>query len=411
MSDINIEKLIDRSEMESKKLFDRIDAVALYNQQKVLNAFQKNRIALRHFAGTSGYGYDDVGRDTLSMVFADVFGGEAAIATPLLTSGTHAIATVLYGLLRPGDCFLSISGMPYDTLETVISGDSVGSLKDFGVNFESVELTESGDFNKSEIEKRLKQKKYKLLFIQRSRGYNWRNAFGVEQIGDIIAFVRKFTDVPVVIDNCYGEFVELKEPTEVGADIIVGSLIKNPGGGIAPTGGYIVGRKDLVEQIGYRLTAPGVGTEVGSYAYGYREFYQGLFFAPHVTAQALKGSVLFGSVFDKLGYETLPLPSENCNDIIRSIKFNAKEELIRFCQAIQACSPIDSFAMPEPWDMPGYTDQVIMAAGTFVQGASIELSADSPIREPYIAYLQGGLTYEHVKIAVKKCVEYIRKIS
>lgn len=410
MSDINIENLIKQAENQSKALFDEIDSIALFNQQKVLGAFQKNRIALRHFAGTSGYGYDDAGRDMLSQLFADVFGGEAAIASPLLSSGTHAISSVLYGLLRPNDCFLSLSGMPYDTLETVIGGKGVGSLKDFGIEFESVELTETDEFDRAEIEKRLKHKKYKLLFIQRSRGYNWRNAFGIDNIADIIRFVRNFTDSPVVIDNCYGEFVDRQEPTEVGADIIVGSLIKNPGGGIAPTGGYIVGKKDLIEQIGYRLTAPGVGTEIGSYSYGYREFYEGLFLAPHVTAQALKGSVLFGAVFDKLGYETLPPSSGCCNDIIRSIKFDTKEELIKFCQAIQACSPIDSFAVPEPWDMPGYDDPVIMAAGTFVQGASIELSADSPIRAPYIAYLQGGLTYEHVKLAVKKCVEYIGKV-
>ncbi len=409
MSDINIEKLITQAENHSKFLFDDIDSVALFNQQKVLSAFQKNRIALRHFAGTSGYGYDDAGRDTLSLVFADIFGGESAIVSPLIASGTHAIASVLYGLLRPGDCFLSLSGMPYDTLETVIGGDGVGSLKDFGVDFENIDLTDSGDFDRSEIEKRLVRKKYKMLFIQRSRGYNWRNALCVEKIGKIVEFVRKYTDAPVVIDNCYGEFVEKKEPTEVGADIIVGSLIKNPGGGIAPTGGYIVGKRSLIEQVGYRLTAPGVGIEIGSYPYGYREFYQGLFLAPHVTAQALKGSVLFGAVFSSLGFDTLPAPNESCSDIIRSIRFNTKEELIEFCRAIQYCSPVDSFAVPEPWDMPGYGDQVIMAAGTFVQGASIELSADSPIRAPYIAYLQGGLTYEHVKLAVKKCVEFIRR--
>ena len=407
MSDITVDKLIADAEIDVKKLYNRIDEIALFNQEKVLSAFQKSRIALRHFSGTSGYGYDDTGRDTLCEIFADTFGAEAAIVSPLIASGTHAISTVLYGLLRPNDKFLSLSGTPYDTLETVISGENVGSLKDFGVTFESIELTLSGHFDTEKIEAALKKNQYKILFIQRSRGYNWRNALSIDQIENVIAFIRKFTNAPVVIDNCYGEFVETREPTQVGADIIVGSLIKNPGGGLAPTGGYIAGRKDLIEQIGYRLTAPGVGTEVGSYSFGYREFYQGFFLAPHVTAQALKGSVLFGTVFDKLGYETLPLPQENCHDIIRSIKFHTKDELIKFCQAIQACSPVDSFAVPEPWDMPGYTDQVIMAAGTFVQGASIELSADSPIREPYIAYLQGGLTYEHVKLAVKKCVEYI----
>lgn len=408
MSDITMDKLIANAEIEAQALFKHIDDVALYNQEKVLSAFQKHRIALRHFSGTSGYGYDDIGRDTLCAVFADTFGAESAIVSPLIASGTHAISSVLYGLLRPGDSFLSLAGMPYDTLETVISGNDVGSLKDFNINFESINLTDDGCFDAKKIETALKTKNYKLLFIQRSRGYNWRNALSIDDINDIIKFVRKFTDAPIVIDNCYGEFTDTKEPTQVGADIIVGSLIKNPGGGIAPTGGYIAGRKDLVEQISYRLTAPGVGLEVGSYSFGYREFYQGFFLAPHVTAQALKGSVLFGTVFHKLGYETLPQPKDPCRDIIRSIKFNTKGELIKFCQAIQACSPIDSFAVPEPWDMPGYNDQVIMAAGTFVQGASIELSADSPIRPPYIAYLQGGLTYEHVKLAVKKCVEYIK---
>lgn len=407
MSDINIEKLIEESENSAKTLFTDIDKVALFNQEKVLHAFQRHEIALRHFAGTTGYGYDDLGRDTLGCVFADVFGAKKGIASPLIASGTHAISLVLYGLLRPGDTFLSISGDLYDTLQTVIGGTDIGSLKDFNIGFENVDLTNENEFDFAAIETALKSKQYKLIFIQRSRGYNWRNALTIKQIEKAIKFVRKFTNVPIAVDNCYGEFVETKEPTEVGADIIVGSLIKNPGGGLAPTGGYICGRADLIERIGYRLTAPGVGSEVGSYAFGYRAFYQGFFLAPHTVSQALKGSVLFGKVFNKLGYETLPSPKEVGGDIIRSIKFNTKEELIRFCQAIQFCSPVDSFAVPEPWDMPGYSDQVIMAAGAFVQGASIELSADSPIKAPYIAYFQGGLTYEHVKIAVKKCVEYI----
>lgn len=403
-----IKDLITKAEQQSIDLFKKIEDTALFNQEKVLNAFQKNRVALRHFNATTGYGYDDIGRDTLCNVFADVFHTERAIVSPNLASGTHAISTVLYGLLRPGDSFLSISGTPYDTLETVINGKDVGSLSDFGVEFETVALTDTNEFDFPAIERRLKNKTFKLLFIQRSRGYNWREALSIEKIAAAIQFVRKFTKAPVVVDNCYGEFVEMREPTDVGANVIVGSLIKNPGGGLAPTGGYIAGDQSCIDQIGYRLTAPGVGMEVGSYALGYQSFFQGLFMAPHVTAQALKGSVLFGGVFHELGYDTLPDPQSTCFDIIRSIKFNTKEELIKFCQAVQACSPIDSFVRPEPWEMPGYADAVIMAAGTFVQGASIELSADSPIKEPYIAYVQGGITYEHVKLAVQKCAEYIK---
>lgn len=403
-----ITDVIKKVEQKSAQLFAEIEDIALFNQQKVLDAFQKNRVALRHFNATTGYGYDDIGRDTLAAVFADVFGSQSAIVSPNIASGTHAISTVLYGLLRPGNKFLSLSGRPYDTLETVIQGKGVGSLADFGIEFNHIDLIDNNRFNESAIIESLRQNKYNLIFIQRSRGYNWREALSLSQIEKIITTVRNYTDAPIIIDNCYGEFVEKKEPTQVGANIVVGSLIKNPGGGIAPSGGYIAGDKNLIEQIGYRLTAPGVGTEVGSYAFGYQYFYQGLFLAPHVTAQALKGSVLFGGVFEELGYETLPKSYSASYDIIRSIKFNTKDELIKFCRAIQACSPIDSYVVPEPWDMPGYNEQVIMAAGTFVQGASIELSADSPIKEPYIAYVQGGLTYEHTKLAVKRCVENIK---
>ncbi len=402
--------IIAKAEQLSAKEFQKIEATAYFNQEKVLTAFQNNRIAARHFAGSSGYGYDDIGRDGLCAIFAETFKAEAAIVSPLIASGTHAISSVLYGLLRPKDSFLAISGKPYDTLDDVISGQNNGSLKDFGIKFDFVDLNEKSEFKIDEIISKLKTTQYKLLFIQRSRGYNWRNALSISQIENIIKEIRKYTDAPIVVDNCYGEFVETKEPIEVGADIIVGSLIKNPGGGIAPTGGYIAGKESLVAQIGYRLTAPGIGCEVGSYAHGYREFYQGFFMAPHITAQALKGSILFGHVFNILGYETLPKPDEQCHDIICSIKFKKREELIAFCQAIQASSPIDSFAVPEPYDMPGYNDPVIMAAGTFVQGASIELSADSPVKAPYIAYFQGGLTYEHVKIAVKKCAETLKNI-
>ncbi len=401
---MNTDKLIAECEKNSEKLFSEIDEAALFNQRKVLSAFQKNKIALRHFSPTSGYGYDDAGRDTLNSLFADIFDCEAAIVSPLITSGTHAISLALSGILRPGDLLFSVSGMPYDTLEETITGSNNGSLKDFGIIFEKADLCSGGGFNIPEIEKGLK-KKPKIVFIQRSRGYTCRNSFLISDLKNIIVKIKSVSPGSfIMIDNCYGEFVDCLEPTQVGADIVAGSLIKNPGGGIASTGGYIAGKKELIKLVGYRLTAPGIGCEIGSYAYGYREYYQGLFMAPHITAQALKGSVLFGSVFEKLGFETLPKSYEKCGDIIRSIKFNNDKELIAFCQAIQKCSPVDSFAVPYPWDMPGYSHQVIMAAGAFVQGASIELSADAPIKEPFIAYLQGGLTYEHVKIAAKQCL-------
>lgn len=404
---MEIDKLINECEKECNGLFLDIENKALFNQEKVLNAFQKNKIALRHFNPTTGYGYDDIGRDKLAALFADIFKGETAIVSPLITSGTHAISTVLFGLLRPGDTMLSISGKPYDTLDSVISQEGIGSLRDFNINYEQVDLI-NGSFDVMKILSAIK-KNPKIIFIQRSRGYSWRNALSIKDIENIIAHIRKVSEAPIVIDNCYGEFVDEREPLEVGANIIVGSLIKNPGGGLAPSGGYIIGDKTLMSQIEGRFTVPGIGCEVGSYAGGYQAFYQGIFMSPHVTSQALKGSVLFGSVFTKLGYETLPKYEDGVNDIIRSIKFNTKEELILFCQSIQKCSPIDSFAVPYPWDMPGYSHQVIMAAGTFVQGASIELSADSPICEPYIGYLQGGLTFEHVKLALKHCVEELKK--
>ena len=403
------EKLIKECEANLSGLFAEIDEIAYANQVKVLDAFRKHKIALRHFAPTSGYGYDDVGRDTLSDVFADIFGAEKAIASPLITSGTHAITLMLFGILRPGDTVFSISGDVYDTLRDVISKRGIGSLKDFGIEFEKAELKD-GKFDYSAIECGLKKLKPKMVFIQRSRGYSWRNAFSIEEIRKVSEFVKGMApNVIIAVDNCYGEFVSAIEPTEAGADICAGSMIKNPGGGIAPTGGYVAGKDSLVEAVGYRLTAPGVGMEVGSYAADYRPFYQGLFLAPHVTAQALKGCVLFSEVFSKLGYTALPKCGDIPNDIICSIKFDCGEELIEFCRAIQSVSPVDSHVVPYPWDMPGYNDQVIMAAGTFVQGASIELSADAPIKEPYVAYLQGGLTYEHVKYAAYQCIENILK--
>ena len=404
---MNIESLIAECEKNATKNFAEIDNIAYNNQIKVLRAFKKFKIALRHFAPTTGYGYDDAARDTLSEVFADIFETEKAIVSPMIASGTHALALMLFGILRPNDVMLSITGDVYDTLQGVIAGDGNGSLKDFGIRFEKVELAH-GTFNRTAIATAVKKLHPKMLFIQRSRGYSWRDALAVSDIRSICQFVKELdSSIIIAVDNCYGEFTALHEPTALGTDICAGSMIKNPGGGFAPTGGYIAGKAKLVEAVGYRLTAPGVGTEVGSYAADYRPFYQGLFMAPHITAQAMKGAVLFGAVFSKLGYETLPAENALPNDIICSIKFGNKADLIEFCRTIQSVSPIDSHVVPYAWDMPGYDEQVIMAAGTFVQGASIELSADSPIKEPYIAYLQGGLTYEHIKYAVTQCASQI----
>lgn len=403
----NAINIINDCELEIKDVFSHIDEVVLYNQEKVLTAFKKNMIAARHFAPTTGYGYDDVGRDTLCALFADIFNAESAIVSPHLINGTHAIFTALAGVLRPNDTMLSITDEPYDTLLDAIKSDSIGSLKDFGINFDKIAL-KNGEIDYIEVEKYFQNKSPKLIFIQRSRGYNWRNALSISDISKTIKIVKKLSENAIImIDNCYGEFVDKLEPTDVGADLVAGSLIKNPGGGIAQTGGYIIGRKDLIDLVAGRLTVPGIGMEAGSYQASYLPFFQGLFIAPHVVAQAMKTSALFASVFSRLGYSTFPEPNTIGHDIITSIKFNTKDELLAFCCEIQNSSPVDSFATPEPWDMPGYAHQVIMAAGAFVQGSSIELSADSPIVEPYIAYCQGSLTYEHGKIALKNILNKI----
>ena len=331
--------------------------------------------------------------------------------SPQIVSGTHALTAALFGLLRPGDVLLSVSGEPYDTLKEAITGKGTGSLADYGVIYDSVPLKD-GKLDFDAIKQAFVNRRIKVVFVGRSRGYEWRDALSVQEIGQLSDFVKSIApDTIVMCDNCYGEFVDTVEPVAVGVDLMAGSLIKNPGGGIAPTGGYICGKKSLVEQATYRLTSPSIGCEVGSYAYGYREFYQGFFLAPHVTAQAIKTSMLFGAAFDMLGYDTMPKPGAVCRDIIRSIKFNTEEELTEFVRAIQYASPVDGNVTPFAWDMPGYEDQVIMAAGTFVAGASIELSADSPIRKPYIAYLQGGLTYEHGKIALAGCLQSLGLIK
>ncbi len=393
---------INEIEQSLTDQFRQIDEIAFINQKKVIEAFRKNKVSSNMFAGTTGYGYDDKGRDTLCQLYADVFGAEAGIVSPLLTCGTHTISTALFGLLRPGDYLLSITGDLYDTLEETLLGKDNGSLQDFGVKYDKIDLL-GEDFDFAAVQKRVKKLKPKVVFIQRSRGYSSRKALSVEQIGKACEFVKKISPKSfLVVDNCYGEFVEIDEPTNHGADVIVGSLIKNAGGGLASTGGYIVGCKKAIDLIAKRFTCPSLGMEVGSFEAGYRIFFQGLFMAPHVVAQAMKGALLIGKVMEEKGYKTLPSSQEKSSDIIKSIVIGNSEQLIKFVQTVQKFSPIDSFVTPLPWDMPGYDDQVIMAAGTFVGGASIEMSCDSPIRPPYIAYFQGALTYEHAKAVAEE---------
>ena len=408
--DAKLAELAAKTEAAQADAYRKIDEIALFNQEKVLRCFQKHKIALRHFCGTTGYGYDDVGRDTLAQLFADIFGAEDAIVSPHLLAGTHALSTALFGVLRPDDVMLSVSGAPYDTLCDIIEKPGIGSLADFRVRYEQVELR-NGSFDWDAIDDALRRFRPKMVFVQRSRGYSARNPFSVEELAELVGFVReRNADSVIFCDNCYGEFTETREPTEVGVDLIAGSLIKNPGGGIAPNGGYIAGRRDLVALCANRLTTPSTGAEIGSYAGGYQYFYQGLFLAPHVTAQALKGAVFLGELMKSLGYRLVPERCDRCFDIIRAIEFPTADELIAFVREIQYHSPVDSFATPYPWDMPGYRDQVIMAAGCFVQGSSIELSCDAPIRPPYIAYCQGGLTYEHVKLAAIGCAEALLRM-
>ncbi len=405
---MTIDERIKAQEARLNKQFEAIEEIALYNQEKVLNAFREEQIALRHFLPSTGYGYGDEGRDTLGRVYARAFGAERAIVSPALLSGTHALTVALFGVLRPNDRVLCVSGMPYDTIRGVIWGEKNGSLKEFGVSFDVLPLTENGKMDESAALEAISQTQYKTVYIQRSRGYELRDAFTVAEIGQICKNLRENGyNGCIFVDNCYGEFVEKQEPTEVGADVIVGSLIKNPGGGIAPTGGYIAGKGGYIEQIEYRLTAPSVGWEIGSYAYGYQQYYQGFFLAPHVVAQSLKGGLLIGGCLEELGYENFPKTDILPADITRAVRFDTEKQLTDFIQSVQDCSPVDSFVHLEAWDMPGYDCKVIMAAGCFVQGASIELSADAPIRTPYTAYFQGGLTYEHCKIALK---EILRKL-
>lgn len=408
---MEIKQFVEDIEKKCSDEFKIIDEIALFNQKKVLDAFRSCKIGLQHFNGSSGYGYGDSGREKLNDVYSKVFHCDKALVSPHICSGTHAISLCLYGILRPGDTMLSISGSPYDTLEEIIHKDGNGSLKDFGIKYNQIELI-NGCFDFQKIKDYLMHNAVKMVFIQRSRGYAWSNARSINQIKDVCSFIREISpETVIMVDNCYGEFVNTIEPAQAGADIFAGSLIKNPGGGLAPTGGYICGRTDLIDLVAGRLTTPNLKDEIGSYTEGYRLFFQGLFLAPHVVAQTLKGSVLLRKVFSTLGYRVLPLPEEENNDVITSIEFDTEEQLVEFHRTIQYCSPVDSYVTLYPWDMPGYNEQIIMAAGTFVQGASIELSSDSPIKKPYIAYIQGGLTYEHVKLAVMMCLERLNLIK
>ena len=384
-----------------KERFEALDEVAEYNQMKVLNAMQECKVSDIHFAATTGYGYNDLGRDTLEEVYAKVFHTEDAIVRPQLVSGTHALAVALSSQLRPGDELLSPVGKPYDTLEEVIGiRESVGSLAEYGVVYRQVDLLEDGSFDWENIRKAINEKT-KMVTIQRSKGYQTRPTLSVARIGELIKFVKEIKpDVICMVDNCYGEFVETIEPTDVGADMCVGSLIKNPGGGLAPIGGYIVGTKECIERAAARLTSPGLGKEVGASLGVISSFYQGFFLAPTVTAGALKGAIFAANVYEKLGYGVVPNGTESRHDIIQAVTFGTPEGVIEFCKGIQAAAPVDSYVVPEPWAMPGYDSDVIMAAGAFVQGSSIELSADAPIKPPYAVYFQGGLTWNHAKFGI-----------
>ncbi len=397
-----------KAESDIQDVFKKIDSVATLNTAKVLRAFQGRRVSAPMFAGTTGYGYDDMGRDTLDLIYADVFGAEAALVRQGFVNGTHAITAALFSHVRPGDTLLAATGAPYDTLQSAIglAGDYPGSLRYYGVNYAQVDLRPDGTPDIEAIRKAASDKRVTEVELQRSSGYATRPALSIADIERICAAVHEVNpDAAVLVDNCYGEFTDLKEPTEVGADLIAGSLIKNPGGGLAPTGGYVAGRRELVEAAAMRLTSPGIGGECGCSPYGSRFFYQGLFTAPHTVAQALKTAVFCARLLELMGYKSRPAFDAARSDIIQSIDFGKPELLERFCRGIQAGSPVDSYVTPEAWDMPGYEDKVIMAAGTFVQGASIELSCDGPMREPYTAYLQGGLTYEAGKLGILTAAE------
>lgn len=410
---LNTFELYKKALVDVESQFKVYDEIREYNQLKVLEAFQYERISDTHFTNSSGYGYDDIGRDTLDKVYARIFNTEAALVRPHFVNGTHAIACALMGNLRTGDTMLCITGSPYDTLHNIIginNNRNVGSLKEYGVKYKQIDLINGSFDDKNIISTLENDNTIKLVHIQRSTGYGWRKSFLVSDIEEIISVIKKVrNDVIVFVDNCYGEFIDTKEPTDVGADLVAGSLIKNIGGGIAPTGGYIAGKKEYVIQASYRLTTPGIGGECGSTFGVMRQFYQGLFLAPHTAIEALKGAIFCSRIMALAGFEVLPSYKDKRSDIIQAIKFGERDSLIQFCKGIQKGSPIDSFVECEPWAMPGYSDEVIMAAGAFIQGSSIELSADAPIREPYIAYLQGGLTFDHAKIGILIALSNVTK--
>ena len=407
---LTIEQAIQYGLACVKEQAAQLDAVSFYHTERILNAFRTHRVSDTHFRATSGYAYSDTGRDALELIFADLWGAEKALVRTQFVSGTHALTAALFGVLRPGDELLSVTGAPYDTMQTVI-GHSVkqsGSLAEYGVTYHEVALTAEGEVDEQAVLNALTPKT-RVALIQRSRGYSNRNTIPVDRIGELCALIKAHAPRCITfVDNCYGEFVERQEPTEVGADLMAGSLIKNAGGGLAPTGGYVVGKAELVDQAAFRLTAPGLGGELGAtLGDSARMLYQGLFLAPHVVNQAVRSAIFAAGVFSSLGYAAAPLATEERRDIIQSVTFGSPEKVIAFCQALQQWSPVDAFAIPVPWDMPGYEDQVIMAAGTFVQGASIELSADAPIRPPYTVYLQGGLTFEHSRLALEQAAKAI----
>ena len=408
---INDELLMKSQEAEQliAPYVKEVEDIAFYNQRKVLQAFKQNRVSDFHLSGSTGYGYDDSGRDVLEQVYSDVFGAEDCLVRNQIISGTHAITISLFGILRPGDELIYITGKPYDTLDSIVSGNGkdTGSLEDYQISYQHIDLLEGGavDYVKA---KQAISSKTKVVAIQRSKGYSSNPSFRIHEIEEIIKEIRKIKeDVVIFVDNCYGEFVEKQEPTEVGADLMAGSLIKNPGGGLARTGGYIAGRKELVEKCAYRMTSPGLGAEAGASLGTLLEMYQGFFLAPHVVSQAVKGALFTAAFFEQFGMDTTPHYSERRTDLIQSVNFSSAEQMIKFCQMIQDNSPINAHYAPEPSYMPGYSDDVIMAAGTFIQGSSIELTADGPIRPPYTSYIQGGLTYEHVKTAVLTSMEQL----
>ncbi len=406
--DDNIINFSDEILKDIENQFEKIKEVREYNQYKVLKAMQKANLSDNHFNWTTGYGYNDLGREKIEEIYADVFGCEDAIVRPIIVNGTHALTLCLQGILRPNDEILSVTGKPYDTLEGVIGiREEKGSLKEFGVKYSQVDFLDDGNIDKETIKTKINDKT-KIVFIQRSKGYSWRKSLSINDIKEVVDLVKSIKkDIIVMVDNCYGEFIETKEPTDVGVDIMAGSLIKNPGGGLALTGGYIAGRKDLVELISYRLTSPGIGKECGLTFGTTRNVLQGFFMAPYVVSQALMGAIFCSRAFSKLGYEVLPKYDDVRSDIIQIVKLKNSDEVIAFCQGIQAAAPVDAYVKPIPWDMPGYDSQVIMAAGAFVQGSSIELSADAPIKPPYNVYFQGGLTFEHSKMGTLKAIKYM----